>query len=185
MSIKAATHILAEAGVRYWEDAYVNDIEDTDGTLIPGRDGDVWRVKIELATGKIEGWPEGTAADIHYKVCDAGQYWLLDAEGRKVAYRDGYVPGSFLCHGYEGYGDYIIMTIGPDGQIAYYTQPEIICAEWKAAFFSSQPPAGEKIRSDQGDAKGPVSATGSPPVDTGPTNPADAMIATPSQARQP
>lgn len=128
--INDATHIIVEAGVRYWEDAYVNDVEDTDGTLIPGRDGDVWRAKIDLDTGKIEGWPDGTTASIHYKVCDAGQYWLLDATGAKIGYRDGYVPNDFLCHGYNGYGDYIIMTIGPDGQIADYSQPEIVSAEW-------------------------------------------------------
>lgn len=125
-----ATHILAHAGVRYWEDATVDGVEDSDGELIPGRDGDTWVAMIDLATGVIVGWPEGTTADIHYKVCDDGEYWLLDADGKKIAYREGYVPGDFLCHGDNGYGDYIILKIGPDGQIADYTRPEIVRDEW-------------------------------------------------------
>jgi hypothetical protein len=129
--IKNATHILAHAGVRYWEDAYVNDVQDDDGELIPGRSGDEWRAKIELATGKIVDWPEEVTADIHYKVCDAGEYWLLDDEGNKLAARNGYVPDDFLCHGDNGYGDYIILKIGPDGQIENYQRPEIVRDDWE------------------------------------------------------
>lgn len=128
--IRNATHIEFSAGVRYWEDATVNGIEDEDGSLIPGRDGDVWRGKIDLATGKIVDWPTGVEADIHYKVCDDGVYWLLDAEGNRIAEREGYVPGAFMCHGDSGYGDYIIMRIGPDGQIAKYRRPKIDPDEW-------------------------------------------------------
>lgn len=130
MDIKSAKFIEVEAGVRYWEDATVNGIEDEDGSRIPCRNGDAWCPTIELATGKVLGWPDGVAADIHYKVCDDGRYWLLDAEGNRVATRDGYVPGDFLCHGDSGYGDYIIMTVGGDGQIADYSQPEIVRDEW-------------------------------------------------------
>lgn len=119
------THILVEAGVRYWEDASVNGVEDEDGTLIPGRDGDVWRARINLSEGRVEDWPEGTTADIHYKVCDDGRYWLTDADGMHLAMLDGYVPDDFLCHGDEGYGDYIIISVGPDGRIAGYTKPDL------------------------------------------------------------
>lgn len=142
MNIKSATHILAHAGVRYWEDATVNGVEDEDGTLIPGRHGDDWRVTIELATGKVVDWPEGAAADIHYKVCDDGEYWLLDADGNKIAHRAGYVPNRFMCHGDNGYGDYIIMVVGPDGLIANYARPEIFEDEWTAL----EPAGAEKAR---------------------------------------
>lgn len=125
-----ATHILAHAEVRYWEDAIVNDVADEDGTLIPGRVGDDWRIKIELATGKVVDWPAGITADVHYKVCDAGEYWLLDTDGNKLAHRNGYVPNDYLCHGDSGYGDYIIMVIGPDGQIADYRRPHIYASDW-------------------------------------------------------
>ncbi|TPN03825.1 hypothetical protein FJ973_29730 [Mesorhizobium sp. B2-1-3] len=131
--MKEARFILGHAGVRYWEDALVNGVDDIDGTLISGRHGDVWHVKIDLPTGKVVDWPEGTEADIHYKVCDDGEYWLLDGDGNKIAYREGYVPGDFLCHGDNGYGDYIILKIGPDGQIADYTRPEIVQEEWSPA----------------------------------------------------
>lgn len=128
-----ATHIEVEAEVRYWEDAKVNGAEDSDGTLIPGRDGDLWKAKINLAAGQIEGWPSGTTASIHYKVCDQGEYWLTDAEGARIAkWKGHYVPGDFLCHGDQGFGDYIIMEVAGDGRIARYTRPDIAPDRWAA-----------------------------------------------------
>lgn len=125
------THIETEAGVRYWEDATVNGVEDEDGTLIFGRKGDAWCVRIRLADGHVEGWPEGMEASIHYKVCDDGRYWLTDAEGKRIAEKEGYVPGDFLCHGDNGYGDYIILNIGGDGFIKNYSAPEIDDEGWE------------------------------------------------------
>jgi len=110
------THLKVSAGVRYWEDATINGIRDEEGTLTPLRHGDNWCPTIELETGKIQNWPEGTTADLHFKVCDAGIYELLDADGKVVASRDGYVP-RMMCPEENGYGDYIIMKIGPDGII--------------------------------------------------------------------
>jgi hypothetical protein len=127
-----ATHIEVDANVRYWEDASVNGVTDEDGSLIPGRQGDAWQVRIELATGRVENWPAGTTANIHYKVCDEGQYWLTDAAGNRVAKSRGhYVPDEFLCHGDNGYGDYIIMTVGGDGVIEQYRQPAIEPERWE------------------------------------------------------
>lgn len=131
--MKNAKYILAHAGVRYWEDAIVNDTTDEDGILIPGRVGDDWRVKIDLSTGRVCDWPKGTTADIHYKVCDDGEYWLLDSDGNKIAHREGYVPNAFLCHGDNGYGDYIILTIGTDGNIENYKRPIVVETDWEAA----------------------------------------------------
>jgi len=121
-----ATYLEVCAQVRYWEDATVNGTEDTDGTLIPARVNENWRPVIRLADGLVMDWPQGTTADIHYKVCDAGEYWLLDDERKRVAKWAGfYVPGDFLCHGYNGYGDYIIFKVGADGLIAQYRAPKI------------------------------------------------------------
>lgn len=111
-----SVYLQAECGVRYWEDAEVNGVEDETGDLIPCRSGDSWCPTIVLATGTIEGWPAGVTADIHYKVCDDGRYTLLDANHEKVCTLDGYVP-KMMCPGGSGYGDYVIMTVGPDGKI--------------------------------------------------------------------
>lgn len=113
---KEIKYLKAECGVRYWEDGEVNGIEDEDGTLIPCRVKDAWCPTIDLTTGTIEDWPEGTIADVHYKVCDAGVYQLLDAEKNVVLSIDGYVP-KIMAPGGGGYGDYVVMTIGPDGKI--------------------------------------------------------------------
>lgn len=129
--VEQATHIEVEAEVRYWEDAAINGVEDTDGTLIFGRDGDLWKVRIELLDGIVEGWPEGMEADIHYKVCDAGEYWLTDDSGKRVAkWKGHYVPDDFLCHGNEGFGDYIIMSVAIGGGIVGYQKPTIDPERW-------------------------------------------------------
>jgi len=104
------------AGVRYWEDATVNDTEDENGLLIPCRDGDRWKPIIEIETGKIVNWEQGTKADIHYKVCDDGLYTLIDEKGNEVKSIDGYVP-SLMSPKENGYGDYIIMDVDENGII--------------------------------------------------------------------
>ncbi len=119
-----AKYLEVDARPRYWEDANVNGIYDTDGTLIPCRVGDSFKPIIDLDEGKIINWTIGIAADIHYKVCDNGDYWLLDADKVRIAEReDNYVPCDFLCFGDEGDSDYIIMKVQPDGTIEDYVKP--------------------------------------------------------------
>lgn len=118
------THLRAVMGVRYWEDALVNGVaEGDDAPTIPFSSGETWTITVEMATGKIANWPEGTTASTHYKVCDAGVYSLLDAAGKVVTSKDGYVP-LMLCPKENGYGDYVILDIGPDGQIDGW-QPDL------------------------------------------------------------
>jgi hypothetical protein len=124
-------YLKVEAGVRYWEDATVNGQEDTNGELIPFRNGDIWEPIIDLENGLIVDWPNGTVANIHYKVCDAGEYWLLDDNMNKVSkYKGHYVPDALLCYGELGYGDYIIMTIDENGKIQDFQKPKIEKYEW-------------------------------------------------------
>lgn len=107
-----------EAGVRYYEDATVNGVTDTDGKLIPCKKGELWCPLIDIDTGIITNWKQGTKAEIHYKVCDAGNYFLLDVDGETVlSIEDGYVP-SILYPKEEGYGDYIIMDVDENGKIS-------------------------------------------------------------------
>lgn len=120
-------YIRARCGVRYWEDATVNGEQDEDGSRIPLRVGTAadndhlgggdWCPTIDLDTGVIESWPNGTTASVHYKVCDDGDYELLDADRNVVKAIDGYVP-SIMCPEGEGYGDYVIMEIDSNGRIA-------------------------------------------------------------------
>lgn len=124
--MKNASYVEVSANVRYWEDASINGEEDTDGRLIPFRSGNNWTPVIRLLDGMVMDWPAGTVADIHFKVCDAGEYWLQDADRKRVAKWTGfYVPDDFLCHGDNGYGDYIIFKIGADGLIEKWETPDI------------------------------------------------------------
>lgn len=123
-----ATYIEVSAEVRYWEDTKINGQEDSEGDLVPFRRGDLWCPVIRLEDGMVMDWPAGMIADIHYKVCDAGQYWLLDDNRQRVAQWAGYyVPDDFLCPTENGYGDYIIFKVGVDGLIKGWSKPEI---EW-------------------------------------------------------
>lgn len=125
-----AEYIEVSAGVRYWEDAELNGIPDEDGKIAL-RKGDCWAPVINLRTGIIKDWPQGVTADVHYKVCNAGEYWLQDANGKRIAAQDGYVPDC-LSPGDNGYGDYIIMKIDADGRIAKWRQPNFDMEDWTA-----------------------------------------------------
>lgn len=108
--------LLVDAAVRYWEDADINGVEDSEGNLVPCREGESWKPIIDIETGVITNWKQGTVAKIHYKVCDAGIYKLADEAGNIVKELAGYVP-EIMCPGGEGYGDYIIMRVDENGKI--------------------------------------------------------------------
>lgn len=131
--VVVADYIEVQAEVRYWEDAAVNGNEDIQGDLIPFRKGDLWTPVIRLTDGAVMGWPIGMTASIHYKVCDQGEYWLLDADHQRIAkYRSHYVPDNILCQGERGYCDYIILDIGEDGVVVGWTKPPLDGFEWDA-----------------------------------------------------
>lgn len=124
------THLLVEAEVRYWEDATVNGVEDSDGTLIPARKGDLWCPIVRLKDGFIENWTPGAAASIHYKVCDAGLYYLSNDGASKIyQYKNWYVP-DLLCVNANGYGDYIIFNVSEDGEIENWKPPYLNSKKW-------------------------------------------------------
>lgn len=139
-----AKYIEVEAEPRYWEDSVVNEQEDTQGTLIPFRFGDKWCFWIRLSDGWIVNWPEGTTANVHYKVCDQGEYWLSTDESRIAKWKSHYVPDAFLCHGDTGYGDYIIFNVGADGKIEGWKQPEIDQDQWQAELFNHEVSGAER-----------------------------------------
>lgn len=110
-------YLLVLAKPRYWEDTSVNGVEDTEGELIPCRDGELWKPRINVDNGNIINWEKGKTASVHYKVCDAGDYFLQDENNITVlSIVDDYVP-SLLCPDENGYGDYIIMDIDENGHI--------------------------------------------------------------------
>lgn len=107
-----------EAGVRYWQDSKINGVEDdSKDPKIPCAIGGLWKPIIDIDSGQILNWTKGVTADVHYKVCDSGSYWVRDETGKIILSReDDYVP-SILCPEENGYGDYIIMYIDENGFI--------------------------------------------------------------------
>ena len=108
-----------KAPVQYTEDATVNGIKDENGDLMPCmKNNEMWEPEIDIDTGIIRNWRQGVKADIHYKVCDSGSYYLLDAEGNTVlSIEENYVP-KIMCPKERGYGDYIIIEVDEDGKIS-------------------------------------------------------------------
>jgi hypothetical protein len=88
--------------------------DDDAAPSIPGIAGKWWEARIDLATGTIAGWNADSPIDVFGKVRDEGIYRLLDASGAVVVERDNcYVPRCIN----DG-GDYLSMTVSPDGKIA-------------------------------------------------------------------
>jgi len=108
-------YLKVDAGVRYWEDATVNDIVDTKGSLIPFKKNNRWQPLIDLDKGVIVNWSKDKKANIHYKVCD-GTYSLLDENKVEILSKDCYVP-DILSPTEDGQGDYIILQIDYEGKI--------------------------------------------------------------------
>lgn len=137
-----AVYLEVDAGVRYWDDGYINGMEDTDCEETDGSPrmpcaeymgeqnmilrGNNWRWRplIDIETGRIVNWSQGTTASVHYKVCDDLFCDILDGNKNVITSYDGYVP-KIICPAGEGYGDYIIMNIDENGFIQGW-QKELI-----------------------------------------------------------
>lgn len=112
-----AKKLQCKIDVRYWEDADVNGVrENEDVSTVPCRVGDSWCPVIDIEKGVVLNWTQGTTASLHYKVCDAGIYALLDENDEPITVIDGYVP-DMMCPEGDGFGDCIIMKIDENGRI--------------------------------------------------------------------
>lgn len=106
------------------ESAEINGIKETEENLnmpFVTEGGELrkhnWKFTIDVETGKILGWPQGTDACVFYKVCDQGIYEYKDVVGN-LLYKEewDYVP-RFLQINEEGWNDYIFIDIDENGYI--------------------------------------------------------------------
>ena len=80
----------------------------------PGRRCDRWEVIVDIDTGRIRNWPAGKTGTVFMKVCDEGNYTLLDQNGDALArITEDYVPECIPGK----YGDYVHFDIGEDGSV--------------------------------------------------------------------
>jgi len=126
ISVKQEVNIVTlhvAAQVRYWEDSEINGESDSeDGKLIPCKEGELWCPIINVDSGIITNWEQGKKAEIHYKICDSGSYYLKDEEGNTVLQiEEDYVP-KMLDPTDDGYGDYIIFNVDENGLIEDWKQ---------------------------------------------------------------
>lgn len=136
MNLSDIKYIKVRVGVRYWEDAEYNGVEDVSlcdatepikpnmpfavstgkETCIAPQGAYDWVIDIDPSNGNIIGWEEGNTANIQYKSCDDNTIYLYGENDTLLKEYNCYVP-SFLCIGDEGYGDYVIMEINSKGHI--------------------------------------------------------------------
>ena len=86
----------------------------------------LWTATIDISSGKILNWPEGTTAKTWYKTSDCCGLVYLGKE-----YKD-YVP-DFLEIWDDGYGDYIYIEILSDGTIKDWDAEK--CKNWLKEHF--------------------------------------------------
>lgn len=72
---------------------------------------------------RIEGQPAGGSEE--HPIFDVAAMFNPDERKRVAKWAGSYVPGDFLCHGDNGFGDYIIFKVGFDGLIEKYRAPEV------------------------------------------------------------
>lgn len=114
-------YLQVDAGVRYWEDSEINGQEDSSDIpqmpcVYAKREKFRWMPLINVDNGKIINWNKSVNANIHYKVCDDGEYTLLDNDQKVIIKVNGYVP-SILAPSENNFGDYIIMKVDKNGYI--------------------------------------------------------------------
>jgi hypothetical protein len=120
-------YLKVDLGVRYWEDAYLyinNEKVDIpeNGSNIPLKDVDRWVFTIDVETGQVLNWSENTKIEAFFKVCDDGNYYLIDSKFQTIDEFEGiYVP-SCLSIDDNGYGDYVFLTIQENGVIKNWEQ---------------------------------------------------------------
>lgn len=121
-------YLYARVCPRYFEDAWVNGRQDdNDNPRMPLVKDYVWDITIDLSDGRVLYWPGGVSAATCYKVCDDGEYELLDERFEIISHKEGYVPKimAFDEPG-AGYGDYVYLKINPDGKIDGFPSGDIL-----------------------------------------------------------
>lgn len=111
---------------------HIGDTEDddmpTDFPLLSASKT-AWQAVVNIDTGQIAGWPIGEVREMYVKVCDAGTYSLIEADGSTVATINGYVPNGVVP---GEYGDYVDLKIDANGFITNWPKRPNI-----SAFFNS------------------------------------------------
>jgi hypothetical protein len=112
-----------------WETVPRTNIHD-----IPLVVDDRWRIRVNVDSGQICGWPENSAIKIEANVRDSGKYFLIDNEGEVIeSLIEEPVPNQLIP---GGDGDYIDLDIGDDGVIKNW--PEYPAVDQFSRFFYSE-----------------------------------------------
>ena len=88
---------------------------DEEEKPVPMINGSKWLSVVDIETGKIIDWPQGEEREYYWKICDAGSYYLLDANKQiLLSIIQNYVPNNLLP---GEYGDYLDLKINGEGVI--------------------------------------------------------------------
>ena len=118
---KELAYIKCNVGPRYFEDAEVNGVMETEENptmpmVVDNGKEKRFIISIDVKEGRIVGWPAGVDAVTYYKICDDGTYTFMDVFGSTLKEINSYVP-DFLAIFDEGFGDYMYLDIDENGYI--------------------------------------------------------------------
>lgn len=107
----------------YLEDFEVNGKEletwDDFPSCMKGR-GENIEFAVDIETGKILGWTEGTTFVAHAKIADGGTYFLTDENYESMTPSlNHYVPRMLDTHG-DGHWDYMNFSVNEQGYIVNF-----------------------------------------------------------------
>ena len=121
--MKIELSVIKEFEVKYLQaNCYIRHAEDMNG-ITHAVTGETWNPLIDIDTGTILDWEDGEK-HLHLKVCDSGNYSLLDENKEEITSYEGYVP-KILCPNENGYGDYVILDIDSSGVIKHFTNDDV------------------------------------------------------------
>lgn len=80
----------------------------------PLRCKDIWVGIIDIDQGRIIDWPNGESGRLFAKVCDEGEYTLLDEGMSEIIKIKDYAPNNLIP---GEYGDYVDLHIDEIGMI--------------------------------------------------------------------
>lgn len=103
-----------------FDDGFNIELQIEDGYVPPmfNNESRTLEVTVDLYERKAIGWDDDKGY-IHMwgKVIDSGSYTLLDASMKPLSQIQGYVPSALVPPYERGFGDYLELTINPDGSL--------------------------------------------------------------------
>ena len=128
-------------GMITFDDGVATELQCEEGFVPPmfNSENRTLEVTVDLKERRVLEWSEGKGY-IHLwgKVVDSGTYTLLDADKKPLWQIKGHVPNALIPPYERGFGDYLELTINPDGSLPDWKE-ELDFSDFVESGCSPQP----------------------------------------------